>query len=77
VSTQPPKPMPRRPLLGEHVRDTTTGVTGVVVGIVTWLHSPAQTLIVQPPANGASVPGHVYVHEAVAEPWLPEPPRYS
>lgn len=60
-------------MLGARVRDTTSGVTGVVIGIVTWLHQPVSSLIVQPPSVDGKVPATVYVVAAAAEPMSPIP----
>ena len=62
------------PWLGLRVRDTVSGVSGMVVGCVEWLHNPQTTLIVQPPVrDDGTVPPTVYVPKSAAEPMGPVP----
>lgn len=66
--------MPERsPWLGAYVRDSRSGVSGRVIGIVVWDTGPT-SLVVQPPARpDSTVPPTVYVGELTAE--MTAPPQ--
>jgi hypothetical protein len=61
--------------LGATIRDRLSGISGTVIGVVSWLHNPVDSLIVQPPAQDGKVPATVYVPTSAAEPMSPPSER--
>ena len=54
--------------LGKKVRDQRTGITGIVVGVTTWLDNPSDSLIIQPPTRfDGTVPPTVSAWPAAVE----------
>ena len=61
-----------REMLGKLVRDRRSGLSGRVIGFVTWEVQP-ETLVVQPPVRpDSTVPPTAYVQSGYAE-IVPEP----
>lgn len=57
----------KRDLMGQTVRDPRSGLTGKVVGVVTWLEG-VTSLVVQPPVReDRTAPPTTYVPEPLAE----------